>query len=151
MQAFARGIDADRAEVVFDPNLNGDRGVLCQCRAKVLFQGGFDPLAGGFVVVNLGLAAGDFDLERNVLAQHIAPREFPRPFVELGKVHHPKRPDPHQNSRGPAQLQVCTPDIRPCSAKTHPAHAGDGIGKARRDRFFSEDCFEARSNRKEDV
>ena len=99
VQALARGIDTDRTKVVFDPHLQHNRRIFGNRRPEVFLQRGFDPLARGLIVVNLRFAAGHIDLQRHVTPQNIAPRELPRPLVELRKMHDSELSDPRQNPR----------------------------------------------------
>lgn len=121
VQAFARGIDAEGDPVVVDPRFQCHICLWADLIA-VLFQRGFDPLAGGAGVVDFGFfGGGHLNPEAGVLTQRISPREFAGPLIELGKVKGHEAADPGQHTGRPTQAQVRPPDVFPCTHECHTA------------------------------
>src|SRR6056297_2701870 len=79
------------------------------------------------------------------------PVELARSLVELGKMKRPKRPDPRQNTPGPAQLQIGAPDIGPRAHETDPAGQHGNGAEPGLARLFGKGGFMAWRGGEEDL
>ena len=121
VQGLATAVQADGAQIIVDPHLQDQRGVIADRRAQRFADRGFQPLSGGLVVIDTGFVANGLDFHGDIGAQKIGPGHLSRPFVQLRQMHRPECGDAHQNAGRTAQRQIGAPDLGPAAAQRDPA------------------------------
>ena len=120
MKGRAGGIEADRRQIVFDPEFDAHAPVTNEgitCRG----QRAFDPLRGGLGVIDARFPAGGVDRDGDIGREPIGPRQFAGALVQLRQMHRPKCSDADQDARWPAQGEVGAPNVWPAAMDGHAA------------------------------
>ena len=151
VQAFTRCIDAEGAKVVVDPQFKPDRCISGNCCAQLFDQRLFYTLDCRARMIYFRGFASRLDLHRHIGAQHVAPGELARPFIQLRQMESTKFTDTGQHTPRPAHLQIGAPDLGPIALHGDTPRRDDRVGETTSGSFFAQGVFKAGGSHQEDI